>query len=81
VTRRRPKADPMTEAARAETVAVNSRIRGNVFRFATSPNFRGDRGQRDLPIGLTRGSGSGGFLPWMPIFDEAELEVLTAAAS
>lgn len=48
---------------------------GSPFRF-NSP-FRGDRGKRDMPVGFTRG----GKLPWSSIFEPAELELLTEAAT
>lgn len=38
--------------------------------------FRGDRGQRDLPVGFTRG----GKLPFIAIHEEADFELLVAAA-
>jgi replicative DNA helicase len=39
--------------------------------------FRGDRDERDFPLGLHRG----GVLPWTPIYDRAELEYLRTAAA
>jgi hypothetical protein len=38
--------------------------------------FRGDRGARDFPVGLTRG----GTLPWTAIYDQDELDILIEAA-
>jgi hypothetical protein len=51
--------------------------RASVYQFASSPNFRGDRGERELPVGFRRG----GRLPWMPIWDEAELDLLAKAGA
>jgi hypothetical protein len=45
--------------------------------FSFSAPFRGDRGRRDYPAGFTRG----GRLPWTPIWDETELDVLAGASS
>lgn len=38
--------------------------------------FRGDRGKREIPVGLQRG----GRLPWTAIFDEDEFEILREAS-
>lgn len=47
---------------------------GNVFEFAKT--FRGDRDVRDFPAGLQRG----GVLPWTPIWDIEEVELLASAS-
>jgi len=44
--------------------------------FSFSATFRGDRGKRAYPVGFTRG----GQLPWSPVWDESELQVLTEGA-
>lgn len=44
--------------------------------FALEQTFRGDRGERDLPAGLTRG----GRLPWSAVWDREELDMLIEAA-
>lgn len=52
-------------------------VSGDVYSFAPSPNFRGDRGHRELPPGLHRG----GKLPWTAYEDQAEFERCAAGAA
>lgn len=52
-------------------------VRGDVYSFQPSANFRGDRGRRDLPVGLHRG----GKLPWTAYEDQSEFELAAAGAA
>ncbi len=45
---------------------IINRVGDNMYRF---DNFRGDRGERRMPLGLIRG----GQLPWTPVWDREEL--------
>lgn len=48
---------------------------GGAYRLAAT--FRGDRGERDLPAGLTRG----GRLPWSSVWDEEQLRLLAEGSA
>lgn len=45
--------------------------------YKFSPDFRGDRRKVEMPVGFTRGR----HIPWEPIWDEGELQLLTEAAT